>query len=243
MASGGFLNGQLLMWMIILVVAVMVLVAAGPYLMALIDFLLRRKKNFIEEADDAHVALYRKRKKIAAINLKHTLLKFVVNLGDEDYHESGRYSRIRGLTWKGEIIEFFQQPRRFRPWLWSMAPRELVRDALGRNLRIKCNGWEPVGNIYKPIYTKDIRDKKVKIVSSNPGTFEISLAQWYDMLLLDNEEWILKLEKSIEAEEQAVHAMIDAVDTKRRAEGLIKRPDYAPMTPGEPERGDQYERE
>lgn len=231
----------MLTWLIPLIIGLMVIMIALPFLIMFIQWVVHRKKSFIEQADDAHVALYRKRKKIARENLRHTYLRFLVNLGDEDYHDSGRYARVRGLLWKNEIVEFFQQPRRLRPWLWSKAPKELVRDALGRNLRIECNGWEPVGNFYKPIYTKRVRDKTVTVKMANPGEVKLSQAQYYDMLILEHEEWILKLEKSVEAEEQAVHAMIDAVDVKRKAEGVVKRPDYAPATPGPQEEGEQYE--
>ena len=234
---------SLLPIMVVAIIVIMALMFLIPVFQAIIRWALNRRPSFIEKADDAHVALYRKRKKIARENLRHTQLRYLINLGDEDYIDSGRFSRIKGLMWKNEIVEFFQQPRRFRPWLWSMAPKELVRDSLGKNLRIKCNGWDPVGNIYKPIYTKEVRERFVTIKTGNPEDVKISLAQWYDLLLLENEEWILKLEKSIEAEEQAVHAMIDAVDVKRRAEGMIQRPDYAPKTPGQPEEGEQYEQQ
>ena len=62
-----------------------------------------------------------------------------------------------------------------------------------------------------------------------------------DLLVMDHEEYLLTVEKSIETEEQKVHALIDAVDTKRRAEGMIKRPDYAPTVEGPSEEGPQYD--
>ena len=80
------LNGML-PWLII----VFVIMFSIPLMIMLVDFLLvifqRRKKSFIERADDAHVALYKKRKKVAKQNLKDTRLRFLVTLGDEDYYE------------------------------------------------------------------------------------------------------------------------------------------------------------
>jgi hypothetical protein len=64
---------------------------------------------------------------------------------------------------------------------------------------------------------------------------------YYDTLILDYEEYLMTLEKAVEANEQSVHAMIDAVDVQRHADTLIQRPDYAPKTTGEAEEGKQYD--
>lgn len=222
-----------------------------PVLEILFWWLRNKKKSFIEQADDAHVALYRKRKKTAPENVKDTRLRFLVLLGDEDFYDSSKYARIKGIYWKNEIVEVFAQTRKLRPWMWIKIPKELVRDALSRCLRVECNGFEPVGNFFGPLYTKKVRNQTVKVkkrvVLPNPGEVwieqEVPLAEYYDNLILGHEEYLLLKEKSVEAEEQKVHAMIDAVDTKRKAEAMIKRPEFSPAVPGAPEEGPQYDKE
>ena len=243
---------SMLPWIIVIVLVVMFI----PMIIMLIDFLIvifqRRKKSFIERADDAHVALYKKRKKVAKQNLKDTRLRFLVTLGDEDYYDNGRYGRIKGIIWKNQIVELFVQTRKLQPAMWIKVAKELVRDSLGRNLRVKCNGFEPLGNFAKPLYTRDVVGKiitvKKWVLQPNPGEYKeeelrIKLSDYYDQLVLENEEYLMTSEKSVEAEEQKVHAMIDAVDTKRRADEMIHRPDFAPQVAGQPQEGPQYDKD
>jgi hypothetical protein len=242
----------MLPWLIV----VFVIMFSIPLMIMLVDFLLvifqRRKKSFIERADDAHVALYKKRKKVAKQNLKDTRLRFLVTLGDEDYYDNGRYGRIKGIIWKNQIVELFVQTRKLQPAMWIKVAKELVRDSLGRNLRVKCNGFEPIGNFAKPLYTRDVIGKVIKVkrwvMQPNPGGYkeveeDMKLTDYYDQLALENEEYLMTSEKSVEAEEQKVHAMIDAVDTKRRADEMIHRPDFAPQVPGQPPEGKQYDQD
>lgn len=242
---------QLLVIVIYIFLIVMLFALFQPLLELLIWWLRARKKSFIERADDAHVALYRKRKKMAVENIKDTRIKKLVLLGDEDYYDSQNYARVRGIYWKPEIVECFIQTRRLRPWFWVKIPKELVRDALSTCLRVEANGFEPIGNFAAPIYTKAVKNKRIKVkrkvVTPNPGVTwiedEIPLAEYYDSLILGHEEYLLLKEKSVEAEELKVHAMIDAVDTRRKAESMITRPEYAPATPGQPDEGPQYDKE
>lgn len=234
---------QLLMIVVYVFIAAMAFAFFSPVIQFLIDFFGGKKKSFIEQADDAHVALYRKRKKASVENVKDTRLKYLVFLGDEDYYDNARFGRIRGAYWKNEIVELFVQTRKLRPWLWIKIPRELVRDALGRNLRVEGNGVEPLGNFFKIIPTKSVRNKLVEVLLPNPGKVSMTMSEYYDHLVLGHEALLLTHEKAIEAEEQKVHAMIDAVDTKRKADVMIKRPDYAPQVPGTPEEGTQYDQE
>ena len=236
-----------------LLMYVLIFAVMFSMLLPLIDLMLllwsRKKKSWVERADDAHVALYRKRRKIGAQNVRETQLRYLVFLGDEDFYDAPRYGKLKGVYWKPEIVECFIQTKRLRPWQWVKIPKELVRDALGRNLRVKGNGLEPLGNFLKPVYTRDVFGKTVtikrKIVLPNPGETiieeEIPLNVYYDYLVLDHEEYLLTVEKSIETEEQKCHALIDAVDTKRRAESMIRRPDYAPSVEGPAEEGPQYD--
>jgi len=231
---------QLMPLMIVAMIIMFIWTAFGPEISVILAWILQRKKSFIERADDAHVALYRKRKKMARHNIRDLALRRVVALGDDNYYDTDM-GKAGGIIWKNEVCEIFIQPRRLRPWGWMICPKELVRDVLGRNLRIKCNGAEPIGNYLKPIYTHDIRDTTVKIVVPNPGEIEMPLSTYYDALILDYEEYLMTLEKAVEANEQSVHAMIDAVDVQRHADAVISRPDYAPKTPGNEAEGKQYD--
>jgi len=241
--------------LIIIVVYVFIAIAVLAFIMPVIEIIIwwirNKKKSFIERADDAHVALYRKRKKMSVENIKDTRIRKLVLLGDEDFYDSSNYGRVRGIYWKNEIVECFVQTRKLRPWVWTKIPKELVRDALSTCLRVEANGFEPLGNFAKPLYTKSVRGKTIKVkrkvVLPNPGEVwieeELPLSVYYDSLVLGHEEYLMLVEKSVEAEEQKVHAMIDAVDTKRRADALITRPDYAPAVPGAAEEGPQYDKE
>jgi len=232
--------GSMLPLLIVGMIIIFVWMAFAPEIMLLLNWILQRKKSFIERADDAHVALFRKRKKVAKHNVRDLALRRVIALGDQNYYDTDM-GRACGIIWKNEICEVFVQARRLRPWGWALVPKELVRDVLGRNLRIKCNGFEPIGNYLKPIYTRDIIGQSVKIVMPNPGEVMIPLSMYYDTLILDYEEYLMTLEKAVEANEQSVHAMIDAVDVQRHADTLIQRPDYAPKAPGQEEEGKQYD--
>jgi len=231
-----------LMPMLLILVVVMIIISVC---LPLFDFLApilarRKKKSWVENANDAHIALFRKRRKIAKENIRDLDVKRVLFLGDEDYYDND-YGRVKGLIWKNEIVEGFFQFRRFRPWKWSHLPKELVRDPLAKVLRIKCNGLEPIGNFYKPIYTKDVMSGFKEFTTINPGTVELPLRKYYDALILDHEKYLMTLEKSIELEEQKANAQIDAVDVQREAGQMVERKDYAPMVPGTPEEGKQYE--
>lgn len=81
----------------------------------------------------------------------------------------------------------------------------------------------------------------VEIAFSNPGTKTVPQSWYFDQLILDYEAYLMTLEKAVEAEEQKVHAMIDAVDVRRHADTMIQRPDHAPKTAGEPDEGKEYD--
>lgn len=232
--------GPLIRILVIVIVFMFIYFTFEPAITAFVHWLMGRSKSFIERADDAHVALLRKRKKTAKYNVKDLALKRMIALGDDDYYDTD-LGRVRGIIWKNEICEVFVQPKKLRPWGWALIPKEEVRDCLGRNLRVKCNGLEPIGNYLKPIPTRETLNTKVEIDVGNPGKISVPLSWYYDQLILDHEAYLMTLEKAVEAEEQKVHAMIDAVDVKHHADTLIQRPDYAPKTPGEPEEGKQYD--
>jgi len=222
-------------------IGAIIFITLEPFIVHLLPFLTgRKKKSWIESANDAHIALFRKRRKIAKENIKSLDVRRVLFLGDEDYYDND-YGRVKGIIWKNEIVEGFFQFRRFRPWKWSHIPKELVRDPLARVLRIKCNGLEPIGNFYKPIYTRDVMSGFKEFTNVNPGTVKLSLRRYYDALILDHEKYLMTLEKTIELEEQKANAQIDAVDVQREAGDMVERKDYAPMIPGTPEEGKQYE--
>jgi hypothetical protein len=242
----------LLPWIIIIFLVVMFV----PMVIMLVDWLIvvfqRKKKSFIERADDAHVAVYRKRRKAGIKNLRDTRLRYLVTLGDEDYYDNGRAGKIKSIFWRNEIIEVFLSTKKLRPWGWYKIPKEMVRDALGRNLRVKCNGFEPIGNFMAAIPTREVIGKSVNVkrLVMEPVTGQmkqveetIPLTVYYRHLVMEDEEYQMCEEKSVEAEEQKVHAMVDALDTKRKAESMITRPDFAPVVPGTPQEGPQYDRE
>jgi len=232
--------GSLMPVLIVAIILMFVFFMFEPLILGFVHWLLGRSKSFIERAEDAHVALFKKRKKIAKHNIRDLALRRVIALGDEDHYDTDS-GKACGLIWKNEMTEVFIQPKKLRPWGWALIPKELVRDVLGRNLRIKCNGWEPIGNYLKPVYTKDVMKTLVDIDFGNPGTLHVPLSWYYDQLVLDYEAYLMTLEKAVEAEEQKVHAMIDAVDVRRHADTMIERPDYVPKTAGQPEEGKQYE--
>lgn len=240
MNMGGFDIGGLMPLLIIAMILIFVYAAFEPLIIGFVNWLLHRSKSFIERVDDAHVALFKKRKKMAKHNIRDLALRRVIALGDDDYYDTD-LGKACGIIWKNEMAEVFIQQRKLRPWGWALVPKEEIRDCLGRNLRIKCNGLEPIGNYLKPIPTRETLNTKVKVNVGNPGVIEIPLSWYYDELILDYEAYLMTLEKAVEAEEQKVHAMIDAVDVKRHADTMIQRPDYAPKTPGEPEEGKQYD--
>lgn len=238
------------------VIVIMIFVMAIPALVFFVDWLMvifqRKKKSFIERADDAHVAVYRKRRKAGIKNLRDTRLRYLVTLGDDDYYDNGKAGKIKAIFWRNEIVEVFLSTRKLRPWVWIKIPKEMVRDALGRNLRVKCNGFEPIGNFSAPIPTREVIGKKISVNRwvMEPATGQmkqvqedISLTVYYRHLVLEDEEYQMTEEKAVEAEEQKVHAMVDALDTKKKADSMITRPDYAPAVPGTPQEGPQYDRE
>ena len=236
---------KVMAWLVYFMIGYMFFMIARPYLDPLFQLFLMKRKNWVEKAPDAHIAIYRKRRKAAKHNIRGLKCKKVLLMGDENVSETA-YGRLGGIIWKNEMAEMFVQPRRLRPWQWWLIPKELVRDPTSRVLRIKCNGVEPEGNFYKPVYCMDtvLQDRQVMAYSRNPGhaiSITMPLPHYYNHLIAEYEQYLITQEKNIELEEQKANAMIEAVDVRRTAGTMIDRPEFAPKREGQPEEGKQYE--
>lgn len=181
----------------------------------------RQRRNYIERPNDAFQSIYKRRRKAAKQNLKDSNLKRLVCMGERD-HYSLDYGHLYGLAWHRDVIEVFWRPRRTSGARWGIIPRELARDPLGRTFRVKCNGFAPLGNFYRPIYSSDTPPE---------------LQEEYDKVISDWVEQMFDWEKSYELEEQGVHTMEDALDVHHQATRFIRRQDTIPATArsGEPE--------
>lgn len=207
----------------------------GPMISFVASWAMGRSRAYILKANDAHQALFRKLYKSARTNLKATTGIRPTRLyfeGDEDFYGQD-HGKIKGLIWTVHAVHVF-----YRPWgssmtRWGVVQKELIRDPLSRNLRICANGMIAKGNFYVPVYS-----------SIGPDGRQLTEV---DVRRLDNiwksiEKQLLLDEKSIEIEEQKVHAIPDSLRATKEASRVINRDDHLQrVETNEPRRDDVSE--
>lgn len=181
------------------------------------------RKHLMERPVDVHGTLYRNRKRAARRNLRGTRIKRVICTGEADYYDMD-YGRLAGLLSGPHCEDVFIRTERARPPLWAIVPKELMRDKHGSNLVIECNGFEPLGNFYVPVYCSDTSPE---------------LVDYYNDLILRHEAYLVQREKDIELAEQGAHAMKDALSVKSVNTNIRDRQDSVPVVQSKEERYDE----
>lgn len=156
------------------------------------------RKHLMERPVDVHGTLYKNRKRAGRQNLRGVGVRQLICIGEADYYDM-HYGRVVGMLSGVHCDEFFIRTQRGRPPLWAIVPKELVRDKHGSNLCIECNGFDPIGNFYVPVYTSD-----------TPRETE----ERYNELIMRHEAFLVQREKLVELAEQGAHAMKDALNVK-----------------------------
>lgn len=194
------------------IIIVVAFIFCMPFIIWLINLLLKRHDRLQESPIDVHEMIYHKRKKAGKRNIKNFRTRRVVCLGDGDY-PSVDYGRLVALIFSRDCTDIFVKTSA-KPWIravWCRVPNELVRDVFGRNIRIECRGFTPYENYLAPIYCLNVsKGKRV----------------YYENILDRDFLFATGREKNGELTEQNVNAMIEAINPKRKALDVYSRDDH-----------------
>lgn len=180
----------------------------SPILQAL--GLLQARRGITEKSRDVHEMLFRRRAKAARLNMRGSKLRTLKLIGDDDQHPINA-GRIDGILAGEHDTEVFLKPKWYLPRRWVRIPRELHGSLLGRELVVHCNGLQPVGNYYEPIYCRDLSAAEV---------------QQYKQLIDENMAMLVTREENVELLEQRVNSWYSAVNTRQENARMINRDDY-----------------
>jgi hypothetical protein len=180
----------------------------SPILQAL--GLLQARRGITEKSRDVHEMLFRRRAKAARLHMRGGSLRTLKCLGDRDQYPIS-VGRIVGIIQGPYITEVFFKPKRFRPTRWALIPCEVHGSVLGRELVVRANGLQPVGNYYEPVYSRNLTSAQVQDLKR--------LVDEYEALLVTREE-------NVELLEQRVNSWYSAVNTRQTNTRFIARDDH-----------------
>ncbi len=180
----------------------------SPILQAL--GLLQARRGITEKSRDVHEMLFRRRAKAARLHMRGGSLRVLKCLGDRDQYPIS-VGRIVGIIQGPYITEVFFKPKRFRPTRWALIPCEVHGSVLGRELVVRANGLQPVGNYYEPVYSRNLTSAQVQEAKR--------LVDEYEALLVTREE-------NVELLEQRVNSWYSAVNTRQTNTRFIARDDH-----------------
>ena len=181
------------------------------------------RKHLMERPVDVHGTLYKNRKRAARRNLRGVGVKWLICTGGADYYDM-RYGKVAGVLSGPHCEDVFIKTERARPPIWAIVPKELMRDKHGSNLVIECNGFEPIGNFFVPVYCSDTSKEVV---------------EYYNDLIMRHEAHLVQREKDVELAEQGAHAMKDALSVKSVNTNIRDRQDSVPVVQSKEERYDE----
>lgn len=180
----------------------------SPILQAL--GLLQARRGITEKSRDVHEMLFRRRAKAARLHMRGGSLRYLTCIGDRDQYPI-RIGRIVGIIQGPYVTEVFYKPGRMRPTRWALVPCELHGSLLGRELVVRANGLQPVGNYYEPVYSRNMTSAEV---------------QGYKELIDEYEALLVVREENVELLEQRVNAWYSAVNTRQANMRMVRRDDY-----------------
>ena len=180
----------------------------SPILQAL--GLWQARRGITEKSRDVHEMLFRRRAKAARLHMRGGSLRYLTCIGDRDQYPI-RIGRIVGIIQGPYVTEVFYKPGRMRPTRWALVPCELHGSLLGRELVVRANGLQPVGNYYEPVYSRNMTSAEV---------------QGYKELIDEYEALLVVREENVELLEQRVNAWYSAVNTRQANMRMVRRDDY-----------------
>lgn len=180
----------------------------SPILQAL--GLWQARRGITEKSRDVHEMLFRRRAKAARLHMRGGSLRYLTCIGDRDQYPI-RIGRIVGIIQGPYVTEVFYKPGRMRPTRWALVPCELHGSLLGRELVVRSNGLQPVGNFYEPVYSRNLTSAQVQDLKR--------LVDEYEALLVTREE-------NVELLEQRVNSWYSAVNTRQANMRMVRRDDY-----------------
>jgi hypothetical protein len=208
---------------IVIAVVAVVLIFGMPYIILFIRWIMGRQ-SMVEKQRDAHEMLFKKRAKAAKLHMRGGNLKKLMCLGDQDQYPI-KIGRIVGIIQGPFVTEIFFKPRRLRPTRWALIPAELHGTILARELVLSCNGLQPVGNFYEPVWSRSMPEDRVRFMMT---------------MIDDYEKYLVMREEGVELLEQKVNSWYTAINVRQVNQAIITREDYLRKTPGNPEEGKAY---
>jgi len=192
-----------------------------PYILIFMKW-YNNKRALTERSIDAHGMLYKKMKKAAKLNMRGGICSRVVCLGDADQYPI-KTGKLVGPIQSDTMSHFFIRTKALRPARWSFIPPGMHGSLLYKTLVLHCNGLEPVGNFYEPIFSRNMDPRMVAD---------------YRALIDRYEEFLIYREENVELTEQKVSSWNTALNAGRFPEDVIERVDSLQLIPG----GDQGEK-
>ena len=206
----------------VIVIALVMSVFMMP-LMALFNWLFKRKSTMSPTPIDVHEMLLHKMKKAGKRNLRKSRVRWLYCTGDNN-HPGFTYGPMYGLHFSTDCVASMVYNGRRHLSRVSMAlhPIEITGDVFSKNLTVNCRGFKFKSNFLIPIWPDEIFNPEKQ---NYRKVLPKDRVKW-EAIIDDHMAFMITGEKIEQLHEENVNACIESMNIKTRATGVYERDEH-----------------
>ncbi len=205
-----------------------VLAICMPFLLLLVNWLLKRQNTLSPTPIDVHEMLLHKAKKAGKRNLKGQRIRWLYCTGDND-HPGFTYGRMYGIINSSDCVLSLVYNGRRHISRVSMAvhPTELTGDPFSKNLTVNCRGFRFKANYLIPIWPNEVLEPETGLYRR---IGEQDRKRW-EKIVDDFISFLVTQEKIEQLYEENVNACIESMNIKAEAVQMYQRDEHLVNAP------------